>query len=85
MKAMGRMFCISGIYGFIASINVGNPLCQCKTPEYRLKEYFKKQKTTTTNQIGNDSLETTRKKDEYVFKAQTRESFILKLGCFKFF
>lgn len=42
-------------------------------------------KTTTTNQIGNDSLETTRKKDEYVFKAQTRESFILKLGCFKFF
>lgn len=57
MKAMGRMFCISGIYGFIASINVGNPLCQCKTPEYRLKEYFKK-----NNNKSNDSLETTRKK-----------------------
>lgn len=49
MKAMGRMFCISGIYGFIASINVGNPLCQCKTPEYRLKEYFKKKNNNKSN------------------------------------
>lgn len=46
-----------------------------------------KLKKTTTNQIGNDSLETTRKKMKLNlnFKAQTRESLILKLGCFKFF